>query len=173
MWSQVRARWSSHCAGRKVQGEKTYWRYDTSAELALWALLPDTQNCGLRMRRECREHFSRHRRISDPDIHHRTCVTHVPWCMPGSLTSGFLWNRWRGRRSRHSRRMRNPQFCVSAKRPMWGYPMTTEMRSFLCCQPAETIKQTVDVAVIWDAILLVSLLWSQSFHVDAQNIMIH
>ena len=49
-------------------------------------------------------------RISDPDMHHGTCVTHVPWCMPGSLTRGFLWNRWRGKRSRHSRRMRNPQF---------------------------------------------------------------
>ena len=47
-----------------------------------------------------------------------TCVTHVPWCMPGSLTSGFLWNRWRGKRSRHSRRMRNPRFCVSGKRPI-------------------------------------------------------
>ena len=30
----------------------------------------------------------------------RTCVTHVPWYTPGSLTSGFLWNRWRGKRSR-------------------------------------------------------------------------
>ena len=35
--------------------------------------------------------------VSDPDMHHGTCVTHVPWCMPGSLTSGFLWNRWRGK----------------------------------------------------------------------------
>ena len=26
-------------------------------------------------------------------MHHGTCVTHVLWCMPGSLTSGFLWNR--------------------------------------------------------------------------------
>ena len=43
-------------------------------------------------------------RISDPDMHHDTCVTHVPWCMPGSLTSDFLWSRWRGKRSRHSRR---------------------------------------------------------------------
>ena len=34
-------------------------------------------------------------RVSDPDIHHGTCVKHVPWCMPGSLTSGFLWSRWR------------------------------------------------------------------------------
>ena len=56
--------------------------------------------------------------ISDPDMHHGTCVTHVPWCMPGSLTSGFLWSRWRGKRSRHSRCMRNPQFCASGKGPM-------------------------------------------------------
>ena len=56
--------------------------------------------------------------VSDPDMHHGTCVTHVPWCMSGSLTSGFLWSRWRGKRSRHSRRMRNTQFCVSGKRPM-------------------------------------------------------
>ena len=56
--------------------------------------------------------------VSDPDMHHGTCVKHVPWCMPGSLTSGFLWNRWRGKRSRHSQRMRNPQFCVSGKRPI-------------------------------------------------------
>ena len=26
--------------------------------------------------------------VSDPGIHHGTCVTHVPWCMSGSLTSG-------------------------------------------------------------------------------------
>ena len=25
--------------------------------------------------------------VSDPDMHHGTCVMHVPWCMPGSLTS--------------------------------------------------------------------------------------
>ena len=36
-------------------------------------------------------------RVSDPDMHHGTCVTHVPWCMPGSLTSGCLWNRRRGK----------------------------------------------------------------------------
>ena len=59
-------------------------------------------------------------RVSDPDMHHHgTCVTHVPWCMPGSLTSGFLiWSWWLGERSWHSRRMRNPQFYVSGKRPM-------------------------------------------------------
>ena len=26
--------------------------------------------------------------VSDPDMHHGTCVTHVPWCMSGSLTRG-------------------------------------------------------------------------------------
>ena len=42
----------------------------------------------------------------------------VPWCMPGSVTNGFFWSRWRGKSSRHSRCMRNPQFYVSGKRPM-------------------------------------------------------
>ena len=62
--------------------------------------------------------FSPPPRVSDPDMHHGTCVTHMPWCMPGSLTGGFLWSWWRGKRSRHSRRMRNPQFYVSGKRPI-------------------------------------------------------
>ena len=56
-------------------------------------LLPDTQKCGLCMRRECWERFPRHwfqRKllVSDPGMHHGTCVTHVPWCMSGSLTRG-------------------------------------------------------------------------------------
>ena len=63
--------------------------------------------------------FSLISRVSDPDMHHGTCVTHVPWCMPGSLTSVFLWSRWRGKRSCHTRRMRNLQFFVSGKRPMF------------------------------------------------------
>ena len=32
-------------------------------------------------------------RVSDPDMCHGTCEAHVPWCMPGLLTSGFLWSR--------------------------------------------------------------------------------
>ena len=54
----------------------------------------------------------------DPDMHGGTCVTHVPWCMPGSLTSVFLWSRWGRKLSRHSRHMRNPQFYASGNRPM-------------------------------------------------------
>ena len=56
--------------------------------------------------------------ISDLDMHRGTCVTHVQRCIPGSLISGFLLTQWRGKRARHSRRMRNPQFYVSGKRPM-------------------------------------------------------
>ena len=45
------------------------------------------------MRREFRERFPRHRfqrkpLVSDPGMHHCTCVTHVPWCMSGSLARG-------------------------------------------------------------------------------------
>ena len=71
-------------------------------------------------------------RASDPDIHHGTCVTHVPWCMSGSLTSGFLWSRWRGNRSRLSRCMRNPQFYVCGKRPMGFLPDTQNCGLCMC-----------------------------------------
>ena len=65
------------------------------------------------MRRECRERFPRHRLqrkplVSDPGMHHGTCVTH------GGVSNPWCW----GKRSRHSRRMRNPQFYVSGKRPV-------------------------------------------------------
>ena len=52
--------------------------------------LPDTKNCGLRMRRECRRppRLQRKPLISDPGLHRGTCVTHVPWCMSVSLTCG-------------------------------------------------------------------------------------
>ena len=43
--------------------------------------------------------FSPSPQVSDTDMHHGTCVTHVPWCMPGSLTSGFFWKRRRGKTS--------------------------------------------------------------------------
>ena len=66
--------------------------------------------------------FSPPPRLSDLDMHHRTCVLHVPtcvlhvpWYMLGSQTSGFLWSR--GRHSRHTRLMCNPQFYVSGKKP--------------------------------------------------------
>ena len=49
--------------------------------------------CGLRMSWEFRERFPRHRfqrkpLVSDPGMHHGTGISHVPWCMSGSLTRG-------------------------------------------------------------------------------------
>ena len=65
------------------------------------------------MRLESRERFPRHRLQrkplgSDPGVHHARAVMHV----------GIANNRWRGKRSRHSRCMCNPQFFASGKRPM-------------------------------------------------------
>ena len=79
-------------------------------------------------------------RVSDLDMHQGMCVTHMPWCMPGSLTSGFLWSRWRWKRSRHSRCMRNPQSYVSGKHrhieacrhTMWkGSRKTSDWKSYV------------------------------------------
>ena len=83
--------------------------------------------------------FSSPPRVSDPDMPHGTCVRHVSWCMPGSLTSNFLWSRWRWKRSRHSRCMRNTQFYVSGKR---------SMESGLSYRPGEVIYSINDITVL-------------------------
>ena len=46
--------------------------------------------------------------VSDADMHHGTCVSHVPRCMSGSLIHGGG--------EKDSRRIRKPQFYVSDKR---------------------------------------------------------
>ena len=56
--------------------------------------------------------------VSDPDMHYGTCVTHVPWCMPGGITGGFAWIRWREQHSLHYRRMLNAQYYVFGKMPI-------------------------------------------------------
>ena len=63
--------------------------------------------------------------FSDPDINHGKCVT------PG--------NRWRGKRSRHSRRMLNPQCYIPGKRPM-SPPLKNII--YLC-----SIKQLLSLAI--------------------------
>ena len=35
-----------------------------------------------------RRRIQRKTRVSDPGMHHGSCVTHVPWCMSGLLTRG-------------------------------------------------------------------------------------
>ena len=82
---------------------------------AIWTFL---QNSGLRMRRECRERFPRHR------LHKKTATwrsrhasRHVHYAH-AVINVGIANSRWRGRHYRDSRRMRNPQFYISGKRPM-------------------------------------------------------
>ena len=69
--------------------------------------------------------------VNDPDMHHGTYVMHVPWCMPGSLTHGFLSYRWRGKRSRHSRRMPNLRFYVI----WWERPIVVIQFTAAWCLP--------------------------------------
>ena len=54
-------------------------------------LLPDSNIAGCACAGNAGNVFPCHRLqrkplVSDPDMHHGTCVTHVPWCMSGSLT---------------------------------------------------------------------------------------
>ena len=76
-------------------------------------LLPDTWNCGLRMRRECSEPHQCGLAIP-------TCIMARVWrtCRDACRDRRWRGERWRGKRSRHSKRMRNPQFYVSGTRPM-------------------------------------------------------
>ena len=74
-------------------------------------LLPATKNCGLRMRRECRERFLHHglkRKSldSDPGMHHGSCVTqpanlriweeaHDPWFVQIQIYFPFCsWHKY-------------------------------------------------------------------------------
>ena len=68
------------------------WWYFTRAH-ALWASYQIRKIAGCACARnagnvspQCR--FQRKPLVSDPGMHHGTCVTHVPWCMSGSLTCG-------------------------------------------------------------------------------------
>ena len=83
-------------------------------------LSPDTDNYGFRMRWECRERFPRRSLqkklpASDPDMHH---VMHVGVANP----------RWRGKRSWHSRCIRNPQFTYFETGP-WQMDILAENNS--------------------------------------------
>ena len=94
-----------------IPGMAHIWRNIFYGPLTRYAKLPVAHALGMPGT------FSPPARVSDPDMHHGMCVTHVPWCVAGILSSGFLWSRWRGKRARLSRRMSNQQICTSGKRP--------------------------------------------------------
>ena len=97
--------------GMFLSAKKTIMIFSSSYTIGL---LPEAY-CGLRMRRECRDRFPRHCGLAIPPCITALCVTHVPWCMVGSLTNGFLWSLWCGNRFRYYRRMHNLQLCLSCK----------------------------------------------------------
>ena len=119
------------------------------------------------MRRECRERFPRHRfqrkpLVNDSDMHH--CM-HVGIATPG----------WRGKRSQHSRRMRNPHFCVSCKRPIGVWSLNasyslqyifgriawcaTVLQAFFCTQLWGQFRVALVVHLRWKALLRVPVGW--------------
>ena len=59
-------------------------RWTSFCLLSSMGLLPDTSNCGLCMRRECREHFPRHRGLAIP-----TCITACDAYQDRLLTVSF------------------------------------------------------------------------------------
>ena len=58
-----------------------------------------------------RRPFQRKPLVSDPGMHHGTCVTRAV------MHVGIAYLRWRGKRSRHSRRMRTRNFVYLARGP--------------------------------------------------------
>ena len=60
------------------------------------------------------------------------CMAHVAWCMPGSLTCGFLWSRRREKSFRHSRHLHSPQLYVSGKRHMGRSAVSVSSTTVRC-----------------------------------------
>ena len=67
--------------------------------------------------------------FSDPDMHHGTCVTPVPGCIPGCLTSGFLWSRWRGKHSGTSGACTAHNFTYLVRAPWAIIPWINDMEN--------------------------------------------
>ena len=98
------------CLNKRLSKQSWGWWFETIP----WASYQIPKIAGCACAGNARDVFPVNRGLAIP-----TCIT--AWCMPGSLTRGFLWSGWRVKRSRysrHSRRMCNPQFYVSGKRPM-------------------------------------------------------
>ena len=127
-------------------------------------LLPDTPNWGLRMRRECQECFRRHRlnkwsRHTSRHVRHARTVMYV----------GIANPRWRVKHSRHSRRMCNPQFYVSGKKPMYMKMIKFKLERQKWNGRGSITTQSGDVLYIFfwkihcevDAIATVKVGWSE------------
>ena len=125
--------------------------------------------------------FSPPTRVSDPAMHHGTCVTHVPWCMPGSLTSGFIWSRWRKKTTFPAFAVHvQPKFYISGKRPMWVMPGphlyacigTTAIGWFTLCwkdSPPETGAVERSSSQLTQLNRIVTIVVISTFYMDANS----
>ena len=104
-------KWQNHYIDSCMRGTTTHWCPQWASyqirNIAGCACAGNAGNVFPRRR------FQRKPLVSDPGMHHGTCVTHVPWCMSGSLACSE-----RGKRSRHSRRMRTRNFAYLARGPL-------------------------------------------------------
>ena len=129
--------------------------------------------------------FSAPSRISDLDMHHGTCVTHVPWCMPRSLPSSSLWSRRRGKTFPTLPALAQPvilRHYVSGKRPIATPPCIYSVYTTLAVK-LDCASGTIYVfvrALLWRLQSTHQYLesrprWSiiACFTVTPQNIMIH
>ena len=86
-------------------------------------------------------------RVSDPDVHHGTCVTHVPWCMPEIANQGFYFKIGGGENvpGIPGTTLRNLQCWVSGKRPMLSISFYTQQLSSWLCM---TLQKTCDISAV-------------------------
>ena len=120
-----RPQWVKYSAAELIREfpELNYWtgHGDCMMSFEPWCRngpLARYANLRVRMRRKCRERFPRHHRQAIPTcITARASRTCRDACRDRQLTVSFEIGGG-GKRSRHSRRMRNLQFYVSGKRPM-------------------------------------------------------
>ena len=120
-----------------------------------------------------RRRFQRKLLVSDPGMHHGTCVTHVPWCMSGSLTCGggenvrgipgacapailCIWQeaRWhvaRRHQARISLVLRNVQIDGLVQERCNSSALAMELR-LSCTNPSKWVNSLVPSDNIWQQI---------------------
>ena len=78
----------ANCAQHRTVHYLTAWNSDAQLEFSLVCYGPLARYVKLRVVHAPRMPgtFSPPPWVSDPYMHHGTCVTHVPWCVPRSLT---------------------------------------------------------------------------------------
>ena len=98
-----------------------------------------------------RRRFKRKPLVSDTGMHHGTCVTHVPWCMSGSLTCGDGENV-----------PGIPGACAPAILRIWQEAHYTHVVCRLQAMSMRTFNVEVFVSVLQKILILKSSRWEIS-----------